>query len=68
MNQAWGTNMEVKRNNRRRVFRYINGQGTVSNPDIAYATKMSLPTVTQITKELLEEGLLEERGELQSRP
>lgn len=66
MNQARGTNMEVKRNNRRRVFRYINGQGTVSNPDIAYATKMSLPTVTQITKELLEEGLLEERGELQS--
>ena len=28
--------------------------------------KMSLPTVTQITKELIEKGLIEETGELQS--
>lgn len=60
------TNMEVKRNNRNRVFRYICKQGTVSNPDISYEMKMSLPTVTQITKELIERGLVEERGEFQS--
>jgi len=60
------TNMEVKKNNRNRVFRYICRKGTVSNPDIAYDTKMSLPTVTQITKELIEKGLVEETGELQS--
>lgn len=60
------TNIEVKRNNRNRVFRYICKHGTVSNPDIAYETKMSLPTVTQITKELIEKGLIEENGELQS--
>lgn len=60
------TNMEVKRKNRNGVFRYIAQHGTVSNPDISYAMKISLPTVTQITKELIERGLVEETGELQS--
>lgn len=60
------TNMEIKKRNRNRVFRYICRHGTVSNPDISYDMKMSLPTVTQITKELLEKGLIEETGELQS--
>lgn len=60
------TNMEVKRKNRNDVFRYICRQGTVSNPDISYALKLSLPTATQITKELIEKGLVEEKGELQS--
>lgn len=60
------TNMEVKRKNRNGVFRYIAQHGTVSNPDISYAMKMSLPTVTQFTKELIERGLVAETGELQS--
>lgn len=60
------TNMEVKKKNRNDVFRYICGHGTVSNPDISYALKLSLPTATQITRELVEKGLVEERGELQS--
>lgn len=60
------TNIEVKRNNRNRVFRFICKNGTVSNPDISYELKMSLPTVTQITKELIEKGLIEEIGELKS--
>ena len=60
------TNMEVKKKNRNEVFRYICKQGTVSNPDISYNMKISLPTATQITKELMAEGLLEEKGELQS--
>lgn len=58
--------MEVKKNNRNRIYRYICKCKTVSNPDIAYALKLSLPTVIQNTKELLELGLLEEVGELQS--
>lgn len=66
MNKKQITNIEVKRNNRNRVYRYIRQQEVVSNPDIAYETKMSLPTVTQITKELIEKGLIEEVGELQS--
>lgn len=60
------TNMEVKRKNRNDVFRYLCKNGMVSNPDISYALKLSLPTTTQITKELIEKGLVEEKGELQS--
>lgn len=60
------TNIEVKKNNRNYIYRYISKCGTVSNPDIAYALKVSLPTVTQNTKELIEQGLIEETGELQS--
>ena len=60
------TNIEVKRKNRNDVFRYICKNAMASNPDISYALKMSLPTATQITKELIEEGLVEERGALES--
>ncbi|MDO5538818.1 MAG: ROK family transcriptional regulator [Eubacteriales bacterium] len=66
MEMKQATNMEVKKKNRNRVFRYICRHGTVSNPDISYDMKMSLPTVTQITKELIEKGFIEESGELQS--
>lgn len=66
MERKQATNIEVKKNNRNRVFRYICKNETVSNPDIAYALKMSLPTVTQITKELIGRGLVEEKGELES--
>ena len=60
------TNIEVKKNNRNYIFRYICRHGVVSNPDISYAVKMSLPTVTQNTRELIERGLIEETGELES--
>ncbi len=60
------TNMEVKKKNRNDVFRYICKQGTVSNPEIAVRLNMSLPTATQITKELIEEGFVEDKGELRS--
>lgn len=66
MDKKTVTNMEVKKQNRNRVFRYICRNGTVSNPDISYEMNMSLPTVTQITKELIEKGLVEEKGELKS--
>lgn len=60
------TNMEIKRNNRNRIFRYILTKEITSNPDIAYELKMSLPTVTQNTKELLEKGVIQEKGDLNS--
>lgn len=60
------TNIEVKKNNRNRIFRYICEHSMVSNPDISYELKISLPTVTQNTKELIERGLVKEMGELQS--
>ena len=49
MAKASITNMEVKKNNRNRIYRYICNCQTVSNPDISYALKISLPTVTQNT-------------------
>lgn len=66
MDKKKNTNMEVKKKNRNDVFRYICRNGMVSNPDIAYALKLSLPTATQITKELIERGLVEEMGEMES--
>ena len=56
MERKQTTNIEVKKKNRNRIFRYICKHGTVSNPEISYDMKMSLPTVTQITKELIEKG------------
>ena len=66
MAKAKNTNMEVKRKNRNRIYRYVRKCKVVSNPDIAYELKLSLPTVTQNTKELIEMGLITERGELES--
>ncbi len=60
------TNMEVKRENRKKIYRYMCKHGVVSNPELSYELKLSLPTVTQNTKELLEMGLIEELGELNS--
>ena len=52
------TNKEVKKKNRNQIFRYICTHGTVSNPDIVSDLHLSLPTVTNTTRELLESGLL----------
>lgn len=60
------TNMEVKRKNRNRIYRYMCKNDIVSNSDIAYELKLSLPTVAQNTKELMELGLVKEMGELES--
>ena len=37
------TNMEIKKNNRNRVYRYIRESDVTSNPDISYDLKISLP-------------------------
>ncbi|MDE7313099.1 MAG: ROK family protein [Eubacterium sp.] len=66
MDQKKITNIEVKKKNRNDVFRYICKHSMASNPDISYALKLSLPTVTQITRELIGEGLVEEKGALES--
>lgn len=60
------TNMEIKKNNRNRVYRYIRESDVTSNPDISYDLKISLPTVTQNTKELIEKGLVRDAGKLKS--
>lgn len=60
------TNMEVKKNNRNNIYRYIRRRDLTSNPDISYDLKISLPTVTQNTKELIQRGLIREAGKLKS--
>lgn len=66
MANAKTTNIEVKKTNRNRIYRYIRKTEVTSNPDIAYDLKVSLPTVTQNTKEFIEKGLVQETGKLQS--
>lgn len=58
--------VEVKRQNRNRVFRYVNGQTETSMPEISAALDISGPTVLTIVNELKEEGVLKEAGELKS--
>lgn len=60
------TNMEIKKNNRNNIYRYIRKLDVTSNPEISYNLKISLPTVTQNTKELIEKGLIREIGKLES--
>ncbi len=57
---------QVRQANRNQIFRYICRAGRVSNPELAYELKMSLPTVTTNTRELVERGLIAEEGEFQS--
>lgn len=64
--QKASNNIEVKRINRNRVFRYVNHHGRTSRPEIAEALGMSVPTVMQMVNELQEKGLVQEMGELQS--
>lgn len=66
MTKRKATNMEVKKSNRNQIFRYLCKNDNISNPEIAYALKISVPTVTQNTKELMERGLVNEVGELES--
>lgn len=66
MAKEYGANSQGKKNNRNRIFRYICGHDRVSNPELSYEFKISLPTVMQNTRELMEMGLIEEAGELKS--
>lgn len=60
------SSIELKRLNRNRVFRYINGCEKTTVPDIANTLGMSVPTALQMVKELKNFGLVEEVGEFQS--
>jgi predicted NBD/HSP70 family sugar kinase len=60
------SNVDVKRLNRNRVFRYLNRHGRLSKPELAQALGMSPPTVHFIINELIEKGFVREEGELES--
>jgi predicted NBD/HSP70 family sugar kinase len=58
---------ELRRQNRNRVFRYIYSSETpVSKQDVAQNLSLSLPTVGQNLRELLDNGLLELQGTFDS--
>lgn len=58
---------ELRRQNRNRVFRYIYSSETpVSKQDVAQNLSLSLPTVGQNLRELLDTGLLELQGTFDS--
>ena len=50
-------------NNRSRIARFILREGSASKPEIASSLKLSMPTVLQSVKDLLDGGVLEEVGE-----
>ena len=60
------SNIEVGKANRNQIFRYINGKGRVSRPEIVSALKISMPTVLQNVNGLIGDGLIEEVGEFKS--
>ena len=58
-----GMNMErVKHQNRALILGYINDNGPVSRKDIALATGLTPASLTQISNQLISEGLLVELG------
>ncbi|QUI24035.1 ROK family transcriptional regulator [Vallitalea pronyensis] len=58
--------IDVKKINRNRIFRYVNTYAPVSKPDISLELGISLPTVLQNINALIKQGLVTEVGEFQS--
>ena len=58
--------IDIKRINRNRIYKLIYQSGRISKQEIAYRLNMSLPTVSQNLKYLLEQGLIEENGTFES--
>lgn len=59
-------NVDKKRMNLIRVAKFILHQGMTSKPEIAATLGLSMPTVLQNVKELLERGIIVEDGEYES--
>ncbi len=58
----------VKSNNRSAILKLLNDQGDMSRKDISVALGLVPATVSVICSELLEEGILIEKGEAQDEP
>lgn len=66
MKEAGTNNIAVKKNNRRLIAELLFKRGGMSKPEIASRLKLSLPTVSTISKELIDDGLVKEMGTLAS--
>lgn len=60
------TPLELKRINKNRIFRLIYDRKALKRQDLADELSLSLPTVNQNIKELMEEGMIEFSGEFNS--
>lgn len=60
------TPLELKKINKNRIFRLIYERKALKRQDLADELSLSLPTVNQNIKELMEEGLIEFSGEFTS--
>ena len=58
-------NERVKLQNRAMILSYINDNGPVSRKDIAIATGLTPASITQITTQLIAEGILKELGTME---
>lgn len=59
-------NIEIKKINKNTIYKYILEKEKISKHDIAIGLDMSMPTVLQNIKELLNQNLIKEVGEFQS--
>ncbi len=66
MNCSPASNMDVKKANRNRIYRIIHANHGISRPEIAAQLQMSLPTVMSNVKLLMEQGVVNECGSLES--
>lgn len=60
------SNLEVKNYNKKRIINLLYQKNEVTRQDISRILGLSLPTVTQVLKELCEIGLVKEAGTLAS--
>ncbi len=58
--------IELKKMNRKQIFRYLYGKEAQSKQDIAYALHMSVPTVAKNVRELENSGLVLDVGMFES--
>ena len=55
---------DTKRMNKIRIIKFISKKGITSKAEISSELQISMPTVLQNVKELVEEGLVTESGEI----
>jgi predicted NBD/HSP70 family sugar kinase len=59
--------IDIKQNNRKRIYFYLREQGMATKQDIAYNLQLSLPTVTQNLTQMVEQGLISCESKVKSR-
>ena len=58
--------VDIKELNRQRVYQLVYQENQISKPTISAKLKISLPTVSQCVNELIERGLVSEKGYFES--